>query len=109
MFGWLKEFFVGIGAKVKAFFKTPGGLIIRDALASAIQVAGVIGTSVLLEEAKKRVKNLDDQTLPNAVKAIDARDYLIGYAGRVGVNVSTSLINMLVEIAVQALRSEQKE
>ena len=89
------------------FLASPGGLVVRGALAGAIQVGGQIGLSLLMQMAQSKIGELEERPIPSEMKGEEARKYLRDYAARLGLKVSTSLINFAVEAAVQALRARQ--
>lgn len=108
MFETIKNWFGGFNLKVRAFFSGPGGAIIRAALTNAVETAGAVALSMLMEQAAAKVGSLDKvQSIPGTMKAAQAQDFLTNYARRAGIQASQSLINFAVEAAVQSLRTKQ--
>jgi len=109
MFEWIKNLFGVVGAKLRMFLSSPGGKIVREALADIVETMGAVALSVLLEEAKKKVGSLDPLDMPKMLKAEQAADYLKGYAIRIGVAAGENTIQLAIRLAVQSLRAAQKE
>lgn len=108
MFQFLANWFSGFNAKVRIFFSGPGGAIVKSALANAVETAGAVALSMLMEQAAAKVGSLDKvQSIPGTMKASQAQDFLAAYAKRAGIQASQSLINFAVEAAVQSLRTKQ--
>jgi hypothetical protein len=108
----LKDWFVSLWTRttgaIAKFFEGPGGYIVRQGLGNAIQVAGTVGLSVLLDIAKSKVMDLDASQMTNDSKRIQAIDYLKSYALSNGMTVSESVLRYVLESAVQAVKGEQR-
>lgn len=106
MMGWFGNFWDSFTGRLKAFFAGPGGRIIRDAVAAAIEQLGPLAFAVLLDAAKTQVLALEqDSGLSGAAKKDAATAYLLGYANKAGVSVGASLANYIVESAVQSIKA----
>lgn len=104
----LKAFLSRIGSAVLAFFKSPGGKVIRDAVAGAVQTVGEATLALLLARAKDKVASLDKYSnLSGDLKAAQVKSFIFDIAAQSGVQLSTSLANFILESAVQAVRGPQ--
>lgn len=103
----LKSFLASIANAVRSFFQGPGGKIVRDAVAGAIETVGAAALAVLLEQAKVKVSSLDKYSnLDGDLKAAQVKSYLFKVAAESGVTLTTSMANFILESAVQAVRSK---
>ena len=107
----IKTWFVGLwttarGAVAK-FFEGPGGVVVRDALGTAIHTAGAIGISLLLDVARQKVVQLEPVVGTGEFKREQALNYLKGFATQQGIQVSESVLRYILETAVQAVRGNK--
>lgn len=106
----VKEWFINVWTKgttaLSRFFEGPGGAIVRQALGAVVEQAGTIGMSMLLDAAKGQVGLLNQTTLTNDSKRIQALDYLKGYAVKAGIEASESLLRYTLETAVTAVKGD---
>ena len=103
----MNEFFAGIFAKVRAFFRkgSPFQVIIEEALKNIFTMASATALDLLASVAAQKVAQLNGEpTLSNDEKRQLAFNALQTAAIREGLKVSTSLINLVLETAVNAAK-----
>lgn len=92
----------------KAIWSSPFGQILSVATNNLVRVAGTTALDLLTVQAQRKVAELDlYSNMTGEVKARHARDFLIAYAESAGLNVAKSVINLVVELAVSALKVER--
>lgn len=104
---FLKTLFSRIADAVRSFFQGPGGRIVRDAVAGAIETVGSAALAVLLEQATTKVAALEKYSnLSGDLKAAQVKSYLFKVAAESGIALTTSTANFILESAVQAVRGK---
>lgn len=100
------NFFQLLWQYVLTFFNGPGGRAVRLAIAGALQTVGAAAFTVLMDKAKERVRALEHTSLNNELRQADVRSKLRDLAAREGIKLSESLLNFILESAVQAVKAE---
>ncbi len=106
----IKDWFVSLWTRttgaLQRFFEGPGGVMVRKALGNAINVAGTVGITMLLDVARAKVIDLDTTQMTNDSKRLQALDYLKVYAAENGIEAGESVLRYVLESAVQAVKGE---
>lgn len=97
-------------AITRFLYGTFAGAVIRNATGNVLRAAGQIGLDLLMAEAMDRTRFLDRMdSMSGEEKHINARTYLQGYAEREGIKVGISILNFIIESALQAMRAEKDD
>ncbi|MEE8598230.1 MAG: hypothetical protein V3S69_01695 [Dehalococcoidales bacterium] len=104
------SFFRNLWLKIIAFFRTSWGQAVLAAGQSVVAELGKKGTDLLAKEAQARALELEEK-YPNGsgdLKHKELVDFLRLRATDLGLNLGDSVVNVLVEIAVSALKGMGK-
>ena len=105
---WFTSLWTRTTGAIARFFEGPGGVIVRQALGNALDVAGNVALSALLDVARGKVVQLNGMNMPNADKRKAAMDYLKNYAANAGVEVGESVVRYVLETAVQSVKGDAR-
>lgn len=89
------------------FWGSFAGSIVKQAFSAVLAQAGTMAVDLLAAQAMNEVAKLEGSPLPGEVKAKEARKALTAFAIKQGLTVTTSLLNYVIENAVQALKSKE--
>lgn len=87
------------------FLQGPGGVVVREAVKGAIASIGTAAFAVLMEEAKRYVGALEHVGVNDELKQAQVKSHLRDVAMREGINLSQSMLNFIVEAALQAVKA----
>lgn len=110
--GKLRDWFVNAWTSTKGaiakFFEGPGGVIVRQALGNALDVAGNVALAALLDAARGKVAQLNTTQMSNPEKRVHAMEYLKNYAAQSGIQVGESVVRYVLETAVQSVKGDTR-
>ena len=103
-FSYITNFFSGLTTKVRLFFSSPGGRVVKNAIARFIETVGPVAASVLMEIAAKAVAAQATKPGGSGAKYAGAFYEIKGALLQAGLDAADKDINFAIEAAVQALR-----
>lgn len=97
---WIIKLF----SKISAFFGTPAGAVVKDALTTVLERTQKEVLDMLFNEAKTRVTLVENTGLTGDAKRDEVAQYLAKLLNDKGLDVGRSVINYAIENAIQALK-----
>lgn len=99
----IKDFFSSIATKIRAFFGTTGGQVVKDALGALLHEVTSVGLSILLDVAKDKAVQVEAfKTLGGDAKFDAVKQAVVDAARKEGINVANRTLETIVQLAAQA-------
>jgi len=100
----IKEFFSAIATKIRAFFGTTGGQVVKDALGALLHELSTVALSMLLDVAKDKAVQVELLgTVSGDVKFDAVKQAIAAAARKEGIVVGNRTLETITQLAAQAV------
>ena len=100
----IKEFFSSIATKIRAFFGTTGGQVVKDALGVLLHEITAAGLSILFDVARNKAVQVEAlNTIGGDAKFDAVKQAVTDAARKEGINVANRTLETIVQLAAQAV------